>query len=51
MGKGILETEDLIPIEPVIEGDVQSVPPVIRNETVAETSPTITTAAVITTSP
>ena len=45
-GKRILETEGLNPIEPVIEGAIQSVPPVIRNEIVTETP-----AATITTSP
>jgi molybdate/tungstate transport system substrate-binding protein len=45
-GKRILETEGLNPIEPVIEGAIQSVPPAIRNEIVTETP-----AATITTSP
>jgi molybdate/tungstate transport system substrate-binding protein len=37
-GKGILDSEGLNPIEPVIEGSTQNVPPVIKNGTVLAAS-------------
>ena len=44
-GKRILETAGLNPIEPVVEGNIENVPPAIRNYT------TEIEAAVITTPP
>jgi hypothetical protein len=37
-GKRILETEDLNSIEPIIEGNIESVPPAIRSETVTSSN-------------